>query len=423
MFKRTAIGVAAAILAAGAVVSTEPAQAAAPPGPAAGGSARPTSIQGIAALPGAEQAKLLMPLRDLAGGLDGIGRSGRADIYSGVALDPVNGTVKLYVTNVGQARKLIDAAKAAQPQIDTSLVRIQPQSKYTRAELHAARDRVEASLSALPVTVDSASVPVDGSGLVLGIEAKPAQAQAVRADGSADAAAGAALAAAAAVEIRTTAGHHLETSSRWADSAPYYAGGYLFGVGGCTAGIPVKDGSGHNYLITASHCGRNGVVYRNGNGSVIGGAVRTATQWDAVLIDAPSAAWEFDGPQDTFRKFQLVGTRYSYEGDLVCQDGYVDGVICGIEVDDEDVKNFTVQDGNYGEFTARGVIGHQVNGGCANNHGDSGGLVFGLNDASTRHVRGIVSALVDGMGCNGIFWTEAPDIYSTFGVHLTDRLY
>lgn len=117
-----------------------------------------------------------------------------------------------------------------------------------------------------------------------------------------------------------------------------------------------------------------------------------------------------------------VSPSYSYLNDLVCQDGYTSGVMRNIRVTNQDEQNFAVEGHRYGNtFSARGVIGEAVSGYCGVEEGDSGGLVFKINSTTTREVRGIVSSSVDGTNCRGIFWTEATDIYNTWGLHLTDR--
>ncbi|MEV8512750.1 hypothetical protein [Dactylosporangium sp. NPDC051484] len=62
----------------------------------------------------------------------------------------------------------------------------------------------------------------------------------------------------------------------------------------------------------------------------------------------------------------------------------------------------------------RGVEATQVNGSTAGRGGDSGGLVFVLKAGNIREARGIVS---NGGGTT-LRWTEAPYIFSTFGMSL-----
>lgn len=367
----------------------------------------PLTEQQIAALPPAQQAALLNPIRTAASAVDAVGRSVGKDVYSGVELDVVNRTVTVYLTDTGQAKTFLAAARKQDAHANLALVRVRA-GKYTREALHAARDRIAARLDSLPGTVLNAIVPADGSALVLGVEQTVASSTA--------------LSDAAGVDVRLTQGHSLTGTDRFGDTAPFYAGAYIVDSGwSCTTGIPVKNGSGSQFMVTASHCGHNGTHWKTGRGVDVGNVVGVNEGWDASLIAAESAAREWDGSNPEF-SLRLNATRYSYNGDLVCHDGYPSRVVCGIQVDNEDVQNFRVRGPRYGNtFSARGVIGHQVNGGRASQGGDSGGLVFAINGNDTREVRGIVSADVDGTNGNSMFWTEAFDIYNAFGVHLTDR--
>jgi len=369
----------------------------------------PLTEQQIAAMPSARQAALLNPLRTVANALDAVGRSTGRGVYSGVELDVVNRTVTAYLVDTGQADAFLAAARKQDANADLTLVRVRA-GKYTREALHAARDRIAARLDTLPGTVQNAIVPADGSALVLGVEQ------------TAVAAGSTALGDVAGVDVRVTQGHPLTGTDRFGDTPPFYAGAYIVDSGwSCTTGIPVKDGSGNQFMVTASHCGHTGTHWQTGRGVAVGNVVRFNEGWDASLIAAQSAAWEWDGSNPEFT-VRLNATRYSFTGDLVCHDGYPSRVVCGIRVDNEDAQNFHVRGPRYGNtFSARGVIGHQVDGGRASQGGDSGGLVFAINSSSTREVRGIVSADVDGTNGNSMFWTEALDIYNAFGVHLTDR--
>jgi hypothetical protein len=379
------------------------------------GTPAPLTYQQIAALPPAQQADLLNPLRITAGAVDSVGRSSGADIYSGVEIDASAHVVNLYLTKPGRAASFLRSARAGTPAAELALVRVKS-GTYTKQQLDAARDRIAANLATLPVSVVEATVPADGSALQIGVAAQPLL--------SPNSASAQALAGTAGVAVQVVAGHTLTGGDRYGDTPPFWAGAYIIDSGwSCTTGVPVKNGSGHQYILTASHCGHTGTHWRTGRGLDVGNVVNYSEHWDAALIDASSGAYEWDGPPGPTANFiRLSGTAYSYNGDLVCQDGYTTGVACGIRVDNEDVTDFRVRGDRYGNtFSARGVRGHQVNGGVAFQHGDSGGLVFAINSSTTRQVRGLGSALVDGMGVNGIFWTEALDIYNQFGVHLTDN--
>ncbi|MDI2125031.1 hypothetical protein [Yinghuangia seranimata] len=104
------------------------------------GAARPTTPEEIGALPPAEQNKILDPLRAAAGALDEQGREAYAAVYAGVRLNAVAGTVEVFTK--GDAKALVAAAHKASPGVNLSMVRTKA-AKYTKAELYAARERVQ----------------------------------------------------------------------------------------------------------------------------------------------------------------------------------------------------------------------------------------------------------------------------------------
>jgi hypothetical protein len=146
--------------------------------------------------------------------------------------------------------------------------------------------------------------------------------------------------------------------------------------------------------------------------------------WDTEAISTGksygSGSNSDEADQPTNQNYAVNSDAYSYNGDSVCQDGarsyYTGhGVPCGIEVINQDVTyRLTWDDGSV--HTVRGVEGYAWKSGWAVTQGDSGGLVFSVNGTTTRQARGSVSASSD--GTVHIYWTEAPDILSGFGLHL-----
>jgi hypothetical protein len=390
-----AVTLGAGSLAAAALTPTA-AQAATP-------GAHTLTLQQIAALPQARQEALLGPLRALAGAVDEIGRGSAAATYANVVLDPVADTVKIYLTDPAAAPGLLAAAKRNHPGIDTALARILT-AAYPKRQLDAARDRLLPSMARPGSAINSVAVATDGSGLIVGESGANV----------------AHLAASAGVPVTVTAGHTIQDYTRFADFAPYWAGAYIdigYNGGYCTTGVPVQsNSSSQQYIVTASHCARTGVAIHNGAGAYEGTVSAYNTLWDASIYPVSSAGpYEWDGTTAPYFALHLIGTAYSYDGDLVCQDGYTSLVVCGIQVTNQDLY-ITQPAARYPSFVARGVWGEQVNGGIAGRPGDSGGLVFTINqDGVTRQVRGIVSGGDNG---SGMFWTEALDIYNHLGVHL-----
>lgn len=381
-------------------------------------SAKPTTFDQFAAESVDQQAAVLNPLRAIAGALDDLGRGSRAADYGDVVMDPVADTVTLYATSPAGAARLITEAKRNHPEIDTKLIRVK-RAAYSKDQLHAARERLAAKSGQLPYQLISIAVAVDGSGLEVGVDNPAAAKQpttlaagAVRTD----------PAGIAGVPVVISQGSGMTAQSRYADSSPYYAGGLITSGGyDCTTGIPVANNSGGGYaIITASHCAHTGAVIYNGAGTREGTVSEYREGWDAAKYPvSASGAKEFDGSQSAYDPRPLSGTKYSYNGDSVCQDGYTSGHICGIQVVNQDVQNFRVYGERYNNtFSVRGVIGRRANS-TAVRPGDSGGLVFAIpySGATVREVRGIVSAPVNGHS-DEIFWTEALDIYNAFHVHL-----
>ncbi|MGW0882828.1 hypothetical protein [Streptomyces sp. NPDC002671] len=107
---------------------------------------------------------------------------------------------------------------------------------------------------------------------------------------------------------------------------------------------------------------------------------------------------------------------YSYNGQTVRQDGtrsYYDGkgVPCGIKSTSDDYR-YTIR---WDDGSIHHVRGVQGKGSYTGTQGDSGALVFAVNDRTHRQARGIVSA---GDGPREIEWTEATDILRNFGLKL-----
>ncbi|MFL6111134.1 MAG: hypothetical protein ACJ786_07270 [Catenulispora sp.] len=383
-----------------------------------GSSAKPTTFDQFAAQSIDQQAAVLSPLRAVAGALDELGRGSRAADYGDVVIDPVADTVTLFATSPAGAARLIADAGHEHPEIDTKVIRVKS-AAYSKADLHAARDRLAAQAGHLPYQLVSIAAAVDGSGLEVGVDNPAAARQAAPLTPGGT---GTDPGSIAGVAVVVSQGSGMTGQSRYADGAPYYAGGLITSGGyDCTTGIPVANNSGGGYaIITASHCGHTGAVIYNGAGTREGTVSEYHSNWDAAKYPvSSSAAFEFDGSPSAYDPRPLSGTKYSYNGDSVCQDGYTSGVICGIQVVNQDVQNFMVRGERYpGTFAVRGVIGRRANS-TAVRPGDSGGLVFAVpySGATVREVRGIVSASVDGHS-DEIFWAEALDIYNAFHVHL-----
>ncbi|MFE1312153.1 hypothetical protein [Streptomyces sp. NPDC058755] len=375
-------------------------------------------------------AKKVAPLNAVANALGEQGRGAFADTYSDLHVDENGGSVTLLATDNARATKLIAAAKHAHPAINTALIRVQ-HADFSRKALDREIDKIfplGAVKDASKEVYLGASPKADGSGIT--VEVKPSAlrrvkaAQGTRLDG---------------IPVTYVPGKVKTAASwRWNDTRPQIGGDVLIGnsrkpgyASQCTAGIAAENSHGRDYLITAAHCFPNGTgVYGEGGrtpgrwtyskGNYFGKVTSTKDGWDAQAIDSGlynGKGFNSDEADKPSGKWYAVNNyAYSYNGQNVCQDGarsYYNGkgVPCNIKTVSDDYRySIKWEDGS--THNVRGVHGH---GSYTCTQGDSGGLVFTINDSRRRQARGIVSA---NNGTQELYWTEAPDILRNFGLKL-----
>jgi hypothetical protein len=381
------------------------------------------SQQQLAAMSPAQQDVVLHPLNILADALGTVGRTSETDLFAGLELDAQAGTVNLYLVDTRQSARFITQAVHQDRTIDASRIRVRSAS-HSKKQLDAATDRVLAAGAPAGYQIASVTVPVNGSGLQVGLA--PVQAPGAAALAPVPAAVlatgGQQLATTAGVPVTALAGQMGTLSSRFADGKPYIAGERITSGGfGCTSGVPAVGNSGGVYMVTAAHCAHTGAAIADGNGTHMGNVVNYSTHWDTAIYYVGSNAVrddnadEFDGSPSTTHFLPLRGTQYSYNGQSVCQDGDTSGVICGITVANQDTTQCFGAE-RYAGFCARGVLGNHN--GTSTRPGDSGGLVFCVCEgtAAWRQVRGNVTGWVG--NDSHMFWTESLDTYGAFGIHL-----
>ncbi|MFF0001647.1 chymotrypsin family serine protease [Streptomyces avermitilis] len=374
-------------------------------------------------------AKKVAPLNAVANALGEQGRGAFADTYSDLHIDEDHGFVTLYATDSTRAAKLVSAAEHAHPTIDTALIRVQ-HADYSRKVLDREIDKIFPLGTVKDASKEvyyGAAPNVDGSGLT--VEVKPSALRRVKAQGT----------RLDGIPVTYVPGKVKTAASwRWNDSRPQIGGDVLIGnsrksgyAEQCTSGIAAENSRGRDYLITAAHCYPNGAgVYGEGGstpghwtytkGNYFGKVTSTKDEWDAQLIDSGlynGRGFNSDEADKPSGKWYAVNNyAYSYYGQKVCQDGarsYYNGkgVPCNITTVRDDYRyTMTWEDGS--THHVRGVQGH---GTYTCTQGDSGGLVFTINDGSHRQARGIVSA---NSGTDDIYWTEATDILHSFGLKL-----
>lgn len=414
--------------------------------PAASAAAMLTDAQ-VAALSPVAQAARLGPLRAVADAVGTVGRGSAADVYGNLAIDAGRDVVTVYLTDTGQAGRVLAAARAVDPGIDSSLIRFQ-KAAATHAALDAAAQRVVALADAgkLPAHVDMVGPAADASGLELDVD-DPAAAPAAFRD-AAPAVAGSAATPAASlaktlsVPLVFRQGHVLKAkawaNAKWDDSSPFIGGDAITSSGsgtGCTAGLPaIRKSDKHPIMVTAAHCfgvgakiytrGGTPGAYSNGlKGNYVGTVTAKVQEWDAETIDGANNNAD---ESDTSTWMPLTSFAYSYNGDYVCHDGqrsffYGHPTPCNIKVTDQD-KYCGPSTGCPGlSYTARGVWGDAVNNGWGAADGDSGATIFAVESGGVRQARGLLSDGTAGDGTPGVFWTEATDIFDYYGLTLNPQ--
>lgn len=418
------VAVLSMLLGAGALTTASPSSA----------SSSPSDAQ-LAAMPAADLASRLGPLRATAGALDALGARSFAATYTGVRIDANRARVDLLTTSVSDGRRLL-AQAARSTGLDQHDVTVVP-GAYSKVALDAAAERLARRSPA--GTLSSVGPAPDGSGLDVGA-------------GSA-----AALAAVPAVVSGPNAAVVPVTSRRvslqrakvyavavpalyspdgwaavkWHDTSPFIGGDVLTssGNGACTAGLAaVRVSTGAPVMVSAGHCfplGANvytgaGATWAYGNrlvGNWVGKVTGRSQTWDASLIEGTN---DNADESDTTVWKPLTSAGYSYVGDYVCHSGARSASMghatpCGIKVTNSDLW-FSI-----GGYWARGVEGTDVNGWGSVN-GDSGGTVFAVTTTS-RQARGMVSS----GGADGtvdqrrVDWVEAPDVFRAYGLRLNPK--
>jgi hypothetical protein len=178
-------------------------------------------------------------------------------------------------------------------------------------------------------------------------------------------------------------------------------------------------------LVTAAHCYPDGAAvytgWQNNGRNLIGTVAYRSDDYDAIAIDTAATGStlgeEWDGacnPNGTCNVYSVTSVGFNYDGDLVCQDGYTSGIVCGLLITAEN----TSWRGDNG-IIHYGVEAQQVNGQPGGRSGDSGGLVFALVGNNVRQARGIVSG--GQFNEPTLFFTEVAYIFDAFGFQLAPQ--
>lgn len=231
----------------------------------------------------------------------------------------------------------------------------------------------------------------------------------------------AALRAASAVPLAVTVGRRPEqTSSRQADSPPYFGGSlYVTPPGsGCTNGIPLVIGDARA-MQSAGHCSDNGITVRipgvagpAGAGTVLG----KQQCKDTLLISYPAgdvAQAVYTGDRSSSSSLPITRATFDFVGNLVSAGGAASGEHAVIPVQQTDV--FATGSGICGAVGPLTKAAYP-SATCAVARGDSGGPVYTpASDGSGVLVRGTVSLGQgaatcpgpDPNGFNAVLWAPA----------------
>jgi len=267
-------------------------------------------------------------------------------------------------------------------------------AKYSLAQLATASDKLVAYLKSHPGgPAHRVSTPVDGSGLVVGV----------------DSVASKAALPVVGVPTRTVVQDRIEPLGRYDDYPEYYGGGYIQSTAGnrsvyCSAGFGVWM-QGQKYLLTAGHCGRPGQVWRNGNNSlVVGTATLEEPYQDLLLVSANAGNRIFTGWGGSTTTMNVGWWDWAYTGEELCSSGAILTIKCGLVTEDAGNSSYCNWDA-YGNWECYGGLVRSVQ---EDNQrafvvGDSGGPVFLPLASGAVLAKGIISG-----GDNGsvLLWQD-----------------
>lgn len=388
----------------------------------------------------ARQAAVQAPFVTAAAPLQTVGAASMAGIYWGTAMDIPHNQLDLYVTNPALAGRLLTAARRLAPGLDLGLISVR-RTAYSAAALDAAGKRLLAASAAkrLPFPLYSVSQVDFGASLRLDV---PDPAAARRLSEIPDASLhGKSVAQFAGVRLTFEHGTQVRLLySRDNDIPPFIAGDYLSGINGqgadgCTAGIPVEDSAGNDYLITANHCFYADTWVYTANGTTeVGYPDRYNDAIDAERINTLASdglgSLAIEGNNNaggTITGYPIVGNTPSWPvGMDICQNGIssydnAGRVPCNITiVGTGQFYACPVPNGSCQTITEEKT--ESVNGAWITEPGDSGALVFTIYQSTEREALGMVDGGANCSGsslsCTTMFFVLARTIYAGLGVHL-----
>ncbi len=311
-----------------------------------------------------ERMRAQEPLAEAAERIRAVVDQGEADGFAGIGLG--DGDVILWWKG-SPPRAVEEVVEEERSAVRVSVT----EAAHSHAELEAALAPIADDIRATPGSpYYGVATETDGSGIVVFADDSVAGAEIPERWGvPAD--------MAVSLQIRPS----FETYySRFADIPPFWGGAAIINNDSprnpCTAGIPVTRG-GHDYMLTAGHCGRPGGGWSNGDGSrFVGVAVEENVGHDLLLVSAPVDNYLYVGGPTTTFTTRVIGWLQPFFGEYLCASGQATGTICNIMAAYGDFMGCTTDAYNNWECYDDLWLAVQVDGLSAGQGGDSGGPLF-----------------------------------------------
>ncbi|GAA1932412.1 hypothetical protein [Streptantibioticus ferralitis] len=376
-------------------------------------------------------------LDKIAGRLtNGLSEFDRAKIsgFTEVEVDPVHNRIHLHW-------------KGAVPKTASDILHRLPEgvtadvvpAEYSKAELHAARNRlmhngspavIPSRLTSVPSRITSIAPAVDGSGLEIGYDegvakakqalagplAKPTrQAKTLEVKTATERLTGidtrvsyqpvspASAAAHPAAKPTAHASPLTSGNTRQFDNSPWYGGAGMRTPGGgiCSSGFGVtSNADGTKLLTAAAHCDGTGWQWNtwagdpsNYIGQSNGLAIHTIDTVGILPDSGATGGYVYDGASDdpTGYSKPVTGWGHNFVGDYLCSSGANSGAHCNIVVQQTDISE-TGPDGYTRPIVDLATQTDTWATHIASADGDSGGPVFaGINDYTADEARGTIS--------------------------------
>ncbi len=279
--------------------------------------------------------------------------------YTGIEL--YQGGVRLWFKGEPPAA----VAKAVDNARRSVSVEVMP-TAYSLAELKPASDRMLAYLRENPDgPAHRISIPVDGSGLTVGVDANAVDPLAGLPE--------------VGVPVQAIGMNRVHRKGRYDDIPPFYGGAMINSVEGlrCTSGFAVRVGTSR-YLLTAGHCGYPGQTWSNANNTrSIGTVSLEDVGQDLMLIRADSGGRIFTGSGTADNTASpVIGWAGVFTGEELCSSGARTTWLCGHVVKDAGNTSYCDTDPFGTRECYSGLILSEQEGGIpVAQEGDSGGPV------------------------------------------------